>query len=86
MEEYNNCTHFSATAVDPEWDPHDSSFLTQEDALLPTGGLLRENPEESRRRFIEGMHSNPCKSLQECGNGNMENVLTSHIIVSSVGG
>ena len=22
MEEYNNCTHFSATAVDPEWDQH----------------------------------------------------------------
>ena len=22
MEDYNNCTHFSATAVDPEWDPH----------------------------------------------------------------
>ena len=27
MEEYNNCTHFSSTAVDPEWNPHDPSFL-----------------------------------------------------------
>ena len=26
MEEYNNCTHFSSTAVDPEWDPHYPSF------------------------------------------------------------
>ena len=48
MEEYNNCTHFSATAVDPEWDPHDPSFSAQEDALLTTGGLLRERPEKFR--------------------------------------
>ena len=41
IEEYNNCTHFSATSVDPEWDPHDTSFSDQEDALLTTGGLLR---------------------------------------------
>ena len=33
-----------------------------------------------------GMHSNPCKSLQECRDGNWDNVLTPHIIVSSVGG
>ena len=26
MEEYNNFTQFSATAVDPEWDPHDPYF------------------------------------------------------------
>ena len=26
MEEYNNCTHFSATAVEPEWDPRYPSF------------------------------------------------------------
>ena len=45
MEDYNNCTHFSATSVDPEWDPYDPSFLSQEDALLTTGGLLREIPE-----------------------------------------
>ena len=64
MEEYNNCTHFSATAVDPEWDPHDPSFSYQKDALLATGGLLRERPEEFRGRFVAGMHSNPCKSLQ----------------------
>ena len=32
------------------------------------------------------MHLNSWKSLQECGNGNLDNVLTSHIIVSSVGG
>ena len=29
MEEYNNCTHFSATEVEPEWDPHDPSFSAQ---------------------------------------------------------
>ena len=29
---------------------------------------------------------NPCKALQECGDGNLEHVLTAHIIVSSVGG
>ena len=29
MEEYNNFTHFSATAVDPELDPHDTSFSDQ---------------------------------------------------------
>ena len=28
MEEYNNYTHFSATAVDQEWDPHDTSFFS----------------------------------------------------------
>ena len=48
MEEYNNCTHFSAAAVDPEWDPHCPSFLAQEDVLLKTGGLLRERSEEFR--------------------------------------
>ena len=45
MEDYNNCTHFSATAVEPEWDPHDPYFSAQEDALLTKGGLLREIPE-----------------------------------------
>ena len=35
---------------------------------------------------MAGMHSNPCKYLQECGNGSLDNVLTAHIIVSSVGG
>ena len=64
MEEYNNCTHFSDTVVDPEWDPRDPSFLAQEDVLLKTGGFLRERPEEFRGRFLAGMHSNPCKSLQ----------------------
>ena len=48
MEEYNNCTHFSATAVDPEWDPRDIYFSSQEDAHLTTGGLLRDRPEEFR--------------------------------------
>ena len=76
MGDYNNCTHISATVVDPEWDPHDPSFSDQEDALLTT----------VRGRFVAGMHLNPCKSLQECGNGNLENFLTAHIIVSSVGG
>ena len=32
-----------------------------------------------------GVHFKPYKSLQECGNGNLENFLTDHIIVSSVG-
>ena len=75
---------FSATAVEPEWDPHDPSFLDQEDALLTTGGFLRERPEEFRGWVVEGMHANPCKSLQECGDGNLEHVLTAHIILSSV--
>ena len=35
---------------------------------------------------MAGMHSNPCKSLQESKNRNLKNVLTAHIIVSSVGG
>ena len=26
MEEYNNCTRFSATSMEPEWDPYDPSF------------------------------------------------------------
>ena len=84
MEEYNNCTHFSATAVDPEWDPHDPSFSAQEDALLTTGGLLRERPEGFRGRFVAGLHSNPCKSLQECGDGNLQHVLAAHIIASEL--
>ena len=46
VEEYSNCTQFSDTAVDPEWDPHDPPFLDQEYALLKKGGLLRERPEE----------------------------------------
>ena len=29
MEDCNNCGHFSATAVAPEWDPHYASFLAQ---------------------------------------------------------
>ena len=32
------------------------------------------------------MHSNPCKSLQKYRDGNLENVLTALIIISSVGG
>ena len=32
------------------------------------------------------MHMNPFNSLRECREGNLENVLTAHIIVSSVGG
>ena len=71
--------------VDPEWDPRDPSFLDQEYALLTTGGLLRERPEKFRGRFLAGMHYNPCKSLQECRNGNLENILTAHIIMSSFG-
>ena len=67
MEEYSNCTQFSDTAVDPEWDPHDPPFLDQEYALLKKVGLLRERPEESRRIFVAGIHTNPCKSLQKCG-------------------
>ena len=86
MEEYNNCTHFSSTLVNPEWNPHDPSFLANEDVLLKTGGLLRERPEEFREMFLAGMHTNPCKSLQEYGDRNLEHILTAHIIVSSVGG
>ena len=86
MEEYNNCTHLSDTSVEPEWDPHDPYFLAQEYVLLPTSGLLSERPEELRGRFVAGMHENPCKYLQKCGEGNLENVLTDHIIVFSVGG
>ena len=85
MEEYNNFTHFSATAVDPEWDPHDTSFSDQEDTLLTTGGLLRDRPEEFRGDFVAGMHSNTCKYLQEWGNVNLENVLTGHIIFPVLG-
>ena len=86
MEEYNNCTHFSSTALDPKWNPLYPSFSDQEDALLKTSGLLRERPGKFRGRFVAGMHTNPCKSLQECGDGKLEHVLTDHIIVSSVGG
>ena len=74
MEECNNCTHFSATAVDPEWDQHDPYFSYQEDAVLTTGGLLRERTKILRGRFVADMHSNPCHSLLECRNGNLENV------------
>ena len=78
--------HFSATLVDPEWDLHNPSFSAEEYALLTTGGLLRDRPEEFRGQFVAGMHTNPCKYLKECREGNLENVLTDHIIVSSVGG
>ena len=86
MEEYNNCTHFIATVVKPELDPHYPSFLDQEDALLTTGRLLRERPEEFRVRFVAGMNLNPCKSLHEHRDENLENILTAHIIFPSVGG
>ena len=86
MEEYNNCTHLSATSMDPEWDLHDPYFSAQEDALLTTGRLLRESPEQFRGRFLAGRHMNPCESLQKCGDENLEHFLTAHIIVSSVGG
>ena len=46
---------------------------------------MRERPEEFRGRFVAGVHLNTCKSLQECGDGNLENVLTDQIIVSGVG-
>ena len=48
--------HVSSTEVDPELDPRDPSFSDQEDALLTTGGLLREIPEEFRGRFAAGMY------------------------------
>ena len=86
MEEYNNCTHFSATAVDPEWNPRDPYFSSQEDALLTKGGLLKKIPEEFRGIFVEGIHTNTFESLQECRDGNLENVLADHIILSSAGG
>ena len=35
---------------------------------------------------MAGMHTNPCKSLQECGDENLEHGLTAHIIVFIVGG
>ena len=35
---------------------------------------------------MAGMHLNPFKYLQECGDGNLDNFLTARIIVSSVGG
>ena len=35
---------------------------------------------------MAGMHSNPCKYLQERRNGNLEKVLTAHVIYSSVRG
>ena len=35
---------------------------------------------------MAGLHLNPCKSLQECGDGNLQHVLAANIIVSSVGG
>ena len=35
---------------------------------------------------MAGMHLNPYKYLQECGKRTLENVLTDHIIVFSVGG
>ena len=60
-------------------------FSDQEDALLTTGGLLREIPEEFRRQFVAEMHSNLCKYLQECGDKNLENVLTAHIIFPVLG-
>ena len=64
--------------MEPEWDPRDPYFTAQV--------LLREIPEEFRGIFVTEMYSNHCKCLKECGNGNLENVLTDHIIVSSVGG
>ena len=67
MEDYNNCTHFSATAVDPEWDTHDPIFSAQEDAFLTTGGFLRERLKDFRGNFMAGINSNPYKSHQECG-------------------
>ena len=85
MEEYNNFTHFSATAVDPEWDPQDLSFLVKEVALFTTGGFLREITEEFMGRFVAGMHLSPCKSLQECRDGNLKNILAAHIF-SVLGG
>ena len=72
--------------MDPEWDPHDPSFSAQEDVLFTTGGLLRERLEEFRVQFVAGIHMNPCKSLQECGDRSLENFLTTHIIVSGIGG
>ena len=35
---------------------------------------------------MAGTDTNPYKSLQECGDGNLEHVLTAHIILSSVWG
>ena len=53
---------------------------------MKTGGLLRQRPGEFRGRFVAGMHTNPCNSLQECRDGNLDNVLTYPVIASSVGG
>ena len=34
---------------------------------------------------MAGIYLNPCDYLQYCRNGNLDNVFTAHIIVSSVG-
>ena len=86
MEDYYNCMHFSATAMEQEWDPYYPSFSAQEYALLTTDELLRERPEEFRGTFVTGMHTNPCKYFHECREGKLKNFLATHIIVSSVGG
>ena len=65
-------------------DPCYPSFLAQEDSLLTIGGLFRERPENFRILFVSGMHKNPCKSLQECEDGNLDNVFTAQNIFSCV--
>ena len=60
-------------------------FFGSRRCALDNRWFFGERTEEFRGRFLSGMHTNPCKSLQEYGDGNLENVLTAHIIVSSVG-
>eukprot|EP00978_Attheya_sp_CCMP212_P042672 scaffold264194_cov49-Attheya_sp.AAC.2 len=42
MREWENCRQIELTSESPEWDPHDSMYADQEDALLDKSGRLRD--------------------------------------------
>ncbi|KAI2509582.1 Reverse transcriptase (RNA-dependent DNA polymerase) [Fragilaria crotonensis] len=51
-EEYESLPHFTLTSDEPEYDPHDTSYATQEDALtkmiLATGDRIGASPPSRR--------------------------------------
>eukprot|EP00978_Attheya_sp_CCMP212_P039979 scaffold213365_cov45-Attheya_sp.AAC.2 len=58
-QEWVNCRQFEITAEGPEWDPHDSQFGEQENALLDDSGQLRDFGDRLRRnrRFLSSIDS-----------------------------
>eukprot|EP00978_Attheya_sp_CCMP212_P030278 scaffold110730_cov59-Attheya_sp.AAC.1 len=59
MQEWEDCQQIELTSESPEWDPYDSMYADQEDALLDKSGRLRNFGDRINRnqRFISSFET-----------------------------